>query len=56
MYPPMIRTTLKCLLAVTFAIPLSSCLTQRTVSEGDHTVSQKYVIKRPLKEAVQNSR
>jgi hypothetical protein len=52
---PMIRATLNCLLAVTFALPLSGCLTQRTVSEGGHTVSQEYVIKRPLKEAVHNS-
>jgi hypothetical protein len=51
----MIRITLKCLLAATFALPLSGCLTQRTVSEGGHTVSQEYVIKRPLKEAVMNS-
>jgi hypothetical protein len=52
----MMRTTLKCLLAAALALPLSGCLTQRTVSEGGHTVSQEYVIKRPLKEAVQNSR
>lgn len=52
----MIRVLMKCLLSVIFAIPLTGCLTQRTVSEGGHTVSQKYVIKRPIKEAVQNSR
>jgi starvation-inducible outer membrane lipoprotein len=51
----MIRAALKSLLAVTFAFTLSGCLTQRTVSEGGHTVSQEYVIKRPLKEAVRNS-
>lgn len=51
----MIRITLKYLLAVTFALPLSGCLTQRIVSEGGHTVSQDYVIKRPLKEALRNS-
>ena len=51
----MIRATLKSLFALTFALPLSGCLTQRTVSEGGHTVSQEYVIKRPLKEAVRNS-
>ena len=49
------RIALKCLLAVSFTIPLSGCLTKRTVTEGGRTVSQKYVIKRPVKEAVQNS-
>lgn len=34
---------------------LAGCLTQRTVTEGGQTVSQKYVIKRPLKEAIENS-
>jgi hypothetical protein len=52
----MIRIALNCLLAVIFVLSLSGCLTQRTVSEGGHTVSQKYVIKRPIKEAVQDSR
>lgn len=35
---------------------LPGCLTQRTVTQGGQTVSQNYVIKRPLKEVVQNSR
>jgi len=51
----MIRIALKCLLASALVLPLTGCLTQRTVSEGGHTVSQEYVIKRPLKEALQNS-
>lgn len=52
----MMRITLKCLLTAAFALPLSGCLAQRTVTEGGQTVKQEYVIKRPLKEAVQNSR
>lgn len=35
---------------------LSSCLTQRTVTQGGRTVSQDYVIKRPIKDALDNSR
>lgn len=46
---------MKCLLAALLALPLTGCLTQRTVTEGGHTVKQEYVIKRPLKEAIQNS-
>jgi hypothetical protein len=46
---------MKILLAALLVLPLTGCLTQRTVSEGGHTVKQEYVIKRPLKEAVQNS-
>jgi hypothetical protein len=52
----MIRIVLKCMFSLIFVLSLSGCLTQRTVSEGGHTVSQKYVTKRPIKEAVQNSR
>ena len=33
----------------------TSCLTQRTVKEGGQTVSQEYVIKRPIKDAIENS-
>lgn len=46
---------LKCLLAAAVAVPFSGCLTQRTVTEGGRTVKQGYVVKRPLKEAIQNS-
>ena len=45
----------KCLLAAAIAAPLTGCLTQRTVTEGGQTVKQEYVIKRPLKEAIENS-
>lgn len=51
----MTTIVLKCLLAAALVLPLSGCLTRRTVSEGGHTVSQEYFIKRPLKEAIQNS-
>lgn len=46
---------LKCLLAAVLVVPFSGCVTQRTVTEGGRTVKQGYVVKRPLKEAVQNS-
>jgi hypothetical protein len=41
--------------ALVSATLLSGCLTQRTVTAGGQTVSQQYVIKRPLKEVVENS-
>ena len=47
---------LKCLLAVALTLPTTGCLAQRTVTQGGQTVSQEFVIRRPLKEAVQNSR
>ena len=34
---------------------LSGCLTKRTVTEDGRTVSEGYAIKRPLKDAVENS-
>ena len=52
----MTSLVLKYIFAAVFFLPLTGCLTQRTVSEGGHKVSQEYIIKRPLKEAVQNSR
>ncbi len=44
------------LLAAVLVFPFSGCLTKRTVTEGGHKVSEDYVIKRPLKDAVENSR
>lgn len=37
-------------------LPLGSCVTQRTVTRNGQTVEQGIVVKRPLKEAVENSR
>ena len=39
---------------LTFA--LTGCLTQRTVSEGGRTVDKEYVIKRPIKNVIENTR
>ena len=50
------KTLLHSTMAVILAATLTGCLTKRTVTEGGHTVSQEYVIKRPLKEAIGNSR
>ena len=43
---------------VLLALPLSlpGCITERTVTKGGQTVEQGLVVKRPLKEAVENSR
>lgn len=42
-------------LSLVLVFSLSGCLTQRTVKEGGQTVSQEYVIKRPIKDAIENS-
>lgn len=47
---------IKSAFAVVLAVSLSGCLTHRTVTRGGKTVKSGYVVKRPLKEAVQNSR
>lgn len=44
------------LLAVAVVLPLTSCVTQRTVTRNGQPVEQGLVVKRPLKEAVENSR
>lgn len=46
---------LKTAAAAILLTSLSGCLTKRTVTEGGRTVSEGYAIKRPLKEAVENS-
>lgn len=38
------------------AVLASGCVTRRTVSQGGRTVEQKYVIKRPIKEALDKKR
>ncbi|MCP5532839.1 MAG: hypothetical protein H7A49_10710 [Akkermansiaceae bacterium] len=35
---------------------VSGCLTRRTVTQNGQTVEQNYVIKRPIKEAVERGR
>lgn len=47
---------LKRLLPAALVVLSSGCLTHRTVTRGGKTVKQGYVIKRPLKEAIGNSR
>ena len=37
------------------ALGLSSCLTQRTVSQGGQVQSEQYIIKRPVKELLENT-
>ena len=44
------------LILLAIILPLGSCVTQRTVTRNGQTVEQGIVVKRPLKEAVQNSR
>ena len=44
----------KSLLASALAVLLSGCLTQQTVTSNGEVISQDYVIKRPLKDAIEN--
>lgn len=37
-------------------LSLSGCLTRRTVTQGGQTVESGYVMKRPIKEAIQNTK
>jgi hypothetical protein len=37
-------------------LPLTACVTERTVTRNGQPVEQGLVVKRPLKEAVENSR
>lgn len=37
-------------------LPLTGCLTQRTVSSGGQTSSQKIIVKRPVKSLMDNTR
>ena len=46
---------IKCLLASLLAILSSGCLTQQTVTSNGEVISQEYVIKRPLKDVIENS-
>lgn len=36
-------------------LPLSGCITKRTVTQGGQTVESGYVVKRPIKEAIENT-
>ncbi|MGC4013720.1 MAG: hypothetical protein QM755_04265 [Luteolibacter sp.] len=51
-----IRPCLKFVAVLALALPLSGCLTQRTVTRNGKKVEQGLIVKRPLKEAVDNSR
>ena len=43
-------------LALALCLPMGACVTQRTVTRNGQPVEQGLVVKRPLKEAVENSR
>jgi len=49
------KTAIHLTAALVLVSTLAGCLTRRTVTQGGQTVSQEYVIKRPLKEAIRNS-
>ncbi|MEM1083632.1 MAG: hypothetical protein AAGI48_05880 [Verrucomicrobiota bacterium] len=43
-------------LVTILAASLTGCLTRRTVTVGGETVESGYVVKRPIKEAIDNSK
>jgi hypothetical protein len=45
----------KYLLAASLVVLSSGCLTQETVTSNGEVISQDYVIKRPLKDVIENS-
>ncbi|WP_367870874.1 hypothetical protein [Luteolibacter sp. Populi] len=51
-----VRQFAKYLTILTGILPLSGCITERTVTQGGQKVEQGLVVKRPLKEALENSR
>lgn len=52
----LIRRFLFSLASLAIALGCSSCLTQRTVSQNGHVVSQDYVVDRPIRDAIRESR
>lgn len=48
-------TLAKCLIAATLVIISSGCLMRQTVTENGEVISNDYVIKRPLKDAIERS-
>lgn len=50
--PPFLPAALLTALAI---LANSSCVTRRIVTEGDRTVSEEYVLKRPIRDAIENS-
>jgi len=51
-----IRTVLRYLPAAVLILGLNSCVARRTVTQNGRTVEQHTVIKRPVRDAIQNSR
>ena len=45
----------KYLLAASLVVLWSGCLTQQTVTSNGEVISQDYVIKRPLKDVIENT-
>lgn len=44
-----------CLLVAAASMLLTGCLVRRTVTKGGEVVTDRYVVKRPLKDAVSGS-
>lgn len=52
----LIRRIFLSLASLILALGSSSCLTQRTVTQNGHVVSQDYVVDRPIRDAIRESR
>jgi hypothetical protein len=55
-FPRMNRTAIYYLTVLSLVLPLTGCLTHRTVTSGGRTVSQGPVVKRPVQSLIQRSR
>jgi hypothetical protein len=51
-----IPSIVRLLAVVTLAASLAGCLTRRTVTVGGQTVEDGYVVKRPIKEAIEKKK
>ncbi len=49
------KLILMCILSTAAAVLLNGCLMRQTVTSGGEVVEDNYVIKRPLKDAIENS-
>ena len=51
-----IRLTALSIAALVAALSTSGCLTQRTVTQNGHVVSQDYIVERPIRDAIRESK
>ena len=50
-----LRSIVRCSAIAICALSFSACITKRTVTVGGQTVEDGYVVKRPIKNAIENT-